>query len=126
MVTADARTDRPEPFRTERADEDAVQVLAVFGEIDIDTAPSLRVELQALHRDGPAVLDLCATGFMDSSGLAVLLDQARSFPAGVMHVACETRGPLSRLLRMAHADQALQVHANRDDAVAAARETGLR
>ena len=72
------------------------------------------------------MLDLCATGFMDSSGLAVLLDQARSFPAGVMHVAClrDARGPLSRLLRMAHADQALQVHANRDDAVAAARQTG--
>ena len=93
----------------------------MFGEIDIATAPALGSELQALRRNAPAVLDFCATDFMDSSGLAVLLDQARSFPAGGLHLACEPDGPLSRLLGMANADHALQVHASRDDALAAAQ-----
>ena len=120
MTRTDARTFRPSPFRMERADDDGVQVLVVFGEIDIVTAPAFGAELQALHRNAPAVLDFCATDFMDSSGLAVLLDQARSFPASSLHLACEPDGPLTRLLRMAHTHHALQVHGSRDEALEAA------
>ncbi len=67
------------------------------------------------------MLDLCGTNFMDSSGLAVLLDQSRSFPAGALHVAGAPRGPVSRLVAMTRASYALQVHGSRDDALAAAQ-----
>ena len=56
---------------------------------------------------------------MDSSGMALMLDQARSFAAG-LHVACEPRGPISRLLAMAQLEDVLPCHGNRTEALDAA------
>ena len=47
-------------------------VVAIAGDIDPHTAPTLREELEAV--DGPVVLDLSGVAFVDSSGLRVLLE----------------------------------------------------
>jgi anti-sigma B factor antagonist len=54
-------------------------VVAVAGEVDIASAPALRSELEtALDAGTPELwVDLCATTFMDSSGVHVLADAQR-------------------------------------------------
>lgn len=56
-------------------------VVAVAGEVDIDTAPLLEDRLLGL--DGPIRLDMRAVTFMDSSGVRALLR---------MHDHCEREG----------------------------------
>ena len=50
-------------------------VLQIVGDIDVHTAPRLRQELVALTESGRTnlVLDLTEVGFLDSSGIGVLV-----------------------------------------------------
>lgn len=60
-------------------------VVKVFGELDLFTAPQLRTFLRETleHRGRSLILDCSEMGFMDSSGLAVLVDiQKRALRAG--------------------------------------------
>ena len=63
-------------FTIERREAGHRTVLAVAGEVDIASAPALRSALETALESGAHELwvDLCATTFMDSSGLHVLLD----------------------------------------------------
>lgn len=57
---------------------DGTTVVRVCGELDIETAPVLRSHVLDLVRAGrPVVLDLAELGFIDSSGLQVLLSSHR-------------------------------------------------
>lgn len=55
--------------------EGDVVVVEVGGDLDVQTGPALREELYALAAQGEAdvVLDLSRVGFLDSSGLGVLV-----------------------------------------------------
>jgi anti-sigma B factor antagonist len=59
----------------EREERPAGRTLVVSGEIDIATAPRFRAQLEALIAEAhsPALVDLSAVTFFDSSGLAALL-----------------------------------------------------
>ncbi|MCM6775392.1 STAS domain-containing protein [Nocardia sp. CDC159] len=57
---------------------DQAAVLAITGEIDMSNADRLRAALEAaLLPDEQLVVDLTGVDYLDSSGLAVLLPQAR-------------------------------------------------
>jgi anti-anti-sigma factor len=75
---------------------DGQSILAVAGEIDLDSAPSLEAAIEdELQRTGSVLLDFGGVRFMDSSGLNVLVAAAagpngsrdsvviRNAPAGV-------------------------------------------
>ena len=77
-------------FRVERATgDDGRCVVRVAGEIDLYTAADLRAELRAALGDDPSalVIDLTATSFLDSSGLAAMLGAYRG--ARLRHCALE-------------------------------------
>ncbi len=57
---------------TERQVE-GVPVLALAGDIDLETSPELRSRLQE-RPCGPLVLDFSAVNYIDSSGLATLIE----------------------------------------------------
>jgi anti-sigma B factor antagonist len=63
----------------ERREAGRRTVVAVSGEVDIASAPALRSALETALDAGTQELwvDLCATTFMDSSGLHVLADAHR-------------------------------------------------
>jgi anti-sigma B factor antagonist len=50
-------------------------VVTAAGELDVHTAPALQAELDRLSQrpDAPLVVDLSAVGFIDSTGLGVLV-----------------------------------------------------
>ena len=88
--------------------EDVTPILQVVGDIDLSTSPTLR---EAIHkatadRSGQVVFDLGEVTFMDSSGLAVLLEVAAKgtdvllrSPSDTVRRVIETTG-LSSTLRM--------------------------
>jgi anti-sigma B factor antagonist len=81
--TLDRVTDRSTPEELMVFDldvtthDDGVAVVAVLGEVDVATAPTLRQELLRLATEstGPPriVVDLAGVDFLDSTGLGVLL-----------------------------------------------------
>ena len=102
-----------------REDETDVAVIVVEGEVDVATAPQLREALESLRGERKAVVDLCETAFMDSTGLHVLLTASR---AARVHVACLPAGPVRRLFDLVVADELLKVHESRSAALAALQD----
>lgn len=60
-------------------EEGGVSVVRVVGEIDIATVDSVRAAVATAMERGPTrlVIDMAAVSFMDSSGIAVLIEAAR-------------------------------------------------
>jgi anti-anti-sigma factor len=65
----------PEPFSIARSDDERGVVLALFGELDVISAPELAEQLDALAADAcPLVLlELSGLTFVDSAGVSVLV-----------------------------------------------------
>jgi anti-sigma B factor antagonist len=93
-------------------------IATVVGDIDMQTAPTLRSgALEIIQRGHPRlVLDLAQVGFCDSAGLSAII--------GIWHAAQEAGGSLSlaavpdrlmRMLRMTGVDSLLPVHATAAD-----------
>jgi anti-anti-sigma factor len=107
-------------FEVRRERSGSVPVIAVFGAIDLATAPALRSALSELPRDTAVVVDFSGLSFIDVSGLHVLLDDhaARS---GRLHIACPPAGPLPRLLDVTRVPHTLRLYGHRETAIWAAR-----
>lgn len=82
------------------------------GELDISTAERLEEELRQIEEAGPGeiVLDLRALGFIDSSGLRVIVEALRRAGQSDRGLAL-IRGPeeVDRVLRLTGLDQRLEI-----------------
>ena len=106
----------------ERRDVGRRAVVAVAGEVDIASSPALRSALEAALDAGAHELwvDLCATTFMDSSGLHVLV-QLHRHAVGLRRrvtIICPP-GNVRRVLDLTGVIKELHV---RDDLAAAQRD----
>jgi anti-sigma B factor antagonist len=94
-------------------------VLSVSGEIDLASAPLLTEAIdEALHNGALELwIDLTRTGFMDSTGLHVLLTARRRVDElnRRLAVICPA-GPVRRLFDIAGLDGELALYANRSAA----------
>jgi anti-sigma B factor antagonist len=109
------RTASPEAglSREQRADH---TVIALDGELDIASTPSLRERLHAALADAAAastgprvVVDLSGVTFCDASGLALLVDARRRTGPGGTVVLAGPRPQLLRLLRVTGLDRVFTV-----------------
>jgi anti-anti-sigma factor len=110
-------------LRVERGSDGEVELLAVSGEIDIASAPRLISSLnEALGEcDSPVVVDLTEVGFMDSTGLALLLNAHRRLARrGQGFAVVSPGGPVRRVFTVTDMADTLRVHPNREAAVQAA------
>ena len=64
-------------------EEEGIHVLRVSGEVDLYSSPELRTGVQALlaRANDRVHIDLSAVGYMDSSGVATLVEGMRSAQA---------------------------------------------
>ncbi|MEA2167525.1 MAG: anti-sigma factor antagonist [Solirubrobacteraceae bacterium] len=88
-------------------ERDGGRVLELTGTIDLDTVPALRDALAETleHRDGPVVVDLRKVEFMDSGGLAALLNAQRRFTRADRKLSLiVVPGPVARLLETTRLD----------------------
>jgi anti-sigma B factor antagonist len=113
------------PLAVERSRSDGYQLLAVEGEIDIATAPRMIAALnEALAEiETPLVLDLSSVVFMDSTGLALLINARRRVVRRGQGFAiiCPV-GPIARVFEIADMVERLRVFPDGESARLAATE----
>lgn len=90
-------------------------VLAVHGEIDMASAPAVRRAVMDLVGDGVRwlVLDLSGVGFVDSTGLGVLVGALKRVNAesGDMTIVCDRENVLE-LFAMTRLTNVFRIHAD--------------
>jgi anti-sigma B factor antagonist len=80
MTRAEAGTTPvPGPFATRQTADGRVISLALSGELDLGSAPELDRELREIAQTNPErlILDLSGLSFMDSTGLASIVEAQR-------------------------------------------------
>jgi anti-sigma B factor antagonist len=100
--------------------------LAIEGELDLATAPQVREPLEAAIEAGTKqiVIDMLGCGFIDSTGLGVLLHAAKRLEedGGAMALVC-VDDQIKRLLELTMIDRTIPVFATREEALAATSGT---
>jgi anti-sigma B factor antagonist len=101
---------------------DGIEVIDVRGEIDIYTAPRLRELLINLVSRGSyqLVVNLDKVGFLDSTGLGVLVGGLRRVRAhdGSLDLVC-TQEPILKIFRITGLTEVFGIYETVDQAIAA-------
>jgi anti-sigma B factor antagonist len=112
-----------QPLAVERTSNQGVELLLVEGELDIATAPRLISVLNRAVQEAlrSLVVDLSEVDFMDSTGLALLINAHRRLTrrSKGFAVVCPP-GPLRRVFEVTDMVEMLHVCPDRDSARAAA------
>jgi anti-sigma B factor antagonist len=112
-------------LRLDRTDRDGVPVLAVYGEVDLSSAPRLRQELVELAsgEQRRAVVDLEGVEFLDSTGLGVLVSGLKRFRTrdGDLLLVC-TQSRVLKVFEITGLTKVFSIHDTLGEAVAAAAD----
>jgi anti-anti-sigma factor len=109
-------------FKVEAESNASLHTVSVTGELDQATAPKLRSALgDAISAPPKAVLiDLSDCGFIDSTGLSLLVEAKRRLADDERAFAvCCPDADVRRLLELTGIDEAVGLFDSRDEAVAA-------
>jgi anti-anti-sigma factor len=113
------------PLAVERSRSDGYDLLTVEGELDIATAPRMMAALNEAVADlsRPLVVDLSDCVFMDSTGLALLINARRRMVRRKQGFAivCPS-GPIARVFEIADMVESLRVFPDRESARLAATQ----
>jgi anti-sigma B factor antagonist len=107
------------PLAVERSRVDGYELLEVEGELDIATAPRMLTALNEAFADleRPLVVDLSSVDFMDSTGLALLMNAYRRVKRrGQGFAIVCPGGPISRVFEIADMVESLNVCPDRASA----------
>ena len=112
------------PLAVERSQVDGCALLAVEGELDIATAPRMLSALNEALRGLklPLVVDLSQVDFVDSTGLALLINaHTRVMRLGQGFAISCPAGPIARIFEIADMVDTLRVRPTVTAATQAAR-----
>lgn len=98
-------------------------VVSLEGDVDLQNSPAVRkILLAAVDRRRPVVVDLSAVAYIDSSGIAALVEALqRSRTNGIELVLASVSGAALRVLQLARLDTVFRLFPTLDDALAAVR-----
>ncbi|MBB1158258.1 STAS domain-containing protein [Amycolatopsis sp. DR6-1] len=116
----DPSADPAREFRVERVDRPPVAVLAVYGEVDMVTAPLLTAAVdEALAATPPVlVLDLAAVEFLASAGLTALVTMAQHrVPGASLRIVASGRATM-RPIQLTGLEQTLPLYPTVEAALA--------
>jgi anti-sigma B factor antagonist len=106
---------------------DQIRLVSLHGTLDMETAPTLEELLAGGASDPsrPLVVDLVECEFMDSVGLAVLLQGAKPLQNGEANVAFVVAdGPVRKLLALTAVDRTIPTFETRSEAYASVLDPG--
>ena len=102
-------------------DKGGIPVVAANGDVDLSTAPLLKREMEAAIGSagkGAILLDIRQVGFIDSAGLALLVDIRKRFATVCKLIVVITAGSQpERVLKLGRFDTFLQVGYSVEEAV---------
>jgi anti-sigma B factor antagonist len=101
------------PLAVERTRREDCELLEVEGELDIATAPRMLAALNEAFSDLslPLVVDLSKVSFIDSTGLALLMNaHRRVLRRGQGFAILCPQGPISRMFEIADMVESLRVY----------------
>ena len=113
------------PLAVERSRVDGYELLSVEGELDIATAPRMISALNEAIAEmaAPLVVDLTHVMFMDSTGLALLMNaRRRVMRLGHGFAIICPNGPIARVFEIADMVNSLRVCPDRETARMAATQ----
>lgn len=99
---------------------DAATVVRPRGDIDLGSAPTLRQKLNEAQRDRPAklVIDLSEVPYMDSSGVATLVEAMQVTRRHGGHlVLCGMQEKVRSIFEIARLDMVFTIVQNQDEAL---------
>src|SRR5262245_3168032 len=97
-------------------------IVAPQGEIDLSRAPSLRTQLAAAQASKPRklIVDLAAVSYMDSSGVATLLEAMRTIQrAGGKLILCCLQDRVRSIIEITRLDTVFTIVKTADDGLKA-------
>jgi len=102
-------------------DGDTACVVSLYGDVDLEMAPSVRKLLLECVAGGKAVLvDMSGVAYIDSSGIASLIEALQSsMGAGGRFGLVAVSEQAMRVLQLARLDKVFAIHADKDSALAA-------
>lgn len=100
---------------------DGAAVAQLSGEVDLERSPGVRrALLDALSARKPVVVDLSAVSYIDSSGIASLVEAYQTArKQGTPFVLCAVSPAALRVMQLARLDKVFDIRASVDDALAA-------
>lgn len=101
--------------------EGDIVVVVVEGDLDASSAPDLRAKFEELIGEGENqyVIDLAGVPFMDSSGIAALVNLFKRVRIGAGDVKlCGIREEIMKIFQLTRLDRVFDVFDNRADAIA--------
>ena len=95
-------------------EERGTVIVEFRGEIDLEQSPKARsILLECVGRGGPVLVDLSAVTYMDSSGVASLVEALQKARAAVQSFALAAPSPaVARVLELARLDKVFAIHTN--------------
>jgi anti-sigma B factor antagonist len=103
--------------------EDLPNVLPLQGEIDLHVSPNIAASLNTMieKKPSPVIVDLARVSYIDSSGLAVLIEAMQKVQQyGGKFALAGLQEPVRLVFEIARLDQVFQVFPNVDAALAGA------
>lgn len=96
-------------------------IVTPSGDIDLSKSTELRTKLQPILEEQPArlIIDLHAVAYMDSSGLATLIEALQiSRQHGKEFILCNLSDGVQSIIALSRLDQIFKITASKDEAIA--------
>jgi anti-sigma B factor antagonist len=95
-------------------------VVSLAGDVDLESSPRARtVLLDCVGRNRTVLVDMSAIAYIDSSGVASLVEAFQSArKAGIRFALVAVSDAAMRVLQLARLDRIFSIHASLDDALA--------
>lgn len=104
-------------------EEGAATVVALSGDVDLESSPRVRsVLLESVRGKRTVLVDMCDVSYIDSSGVASLVEAYQSARrARVTFGLVAVSEPAMRVLQLARLDRVFTIHPSVADAIADGR-----
>ncbi len=99
-------------MRCEVRQREGVRVVELSGEVDLESSPAARqVLLDAVAAGGPLLVDLSGVDYIDSSGIASLVEAFQAARSRGTRFGLVAVSPAAmRVLRLARLDRVFEIH----------------
>lgn len=109
----------PAPFKVRSEQHDGVFVIAVEGELDMNTAMDLERELEGPlgAAQSPLLIDLSGCEFIDSTGIALIMRAWQALGGDGRFALCGLGHQVKRVLDITGIEETIPTHSSREQAL---------